>query len=54
VFGEDAGLRRAVERSRQVAEGVRLLNGAATPEELLAVGEQARDEQAANEIGPES
>jgi carboxyl-terminal processing protease len=54
VFGEDAGLRRAVERSRQVAEGVRLLNGAATPEELLAVGEQARDEQTANEIGPES
>ena len=54
VFGEDAGLRRAVERSRQVAEGVRLLSGAATPEDLLALGEQARDEQTENEIGPES
>jgi carboxyl-terminal processing protease len=54
VFGEDAGLRRAVERSRQVAEGVRLLREAATPEDLLALGEQARDEQTGNEIGPES
>ncbi|MCL7972398.1 MAG: S41 family peptidase [marine benthic group bacterium] len=54
AFGEDAGLRRAVERSRQVNEGVRLLSGAATPEELLALGEQERDEQANSDIGPES
>ena len=54
AFGEDAGLRRAVERSRQVNEGVRLLSGAATPEELLALGEQERDEQAESDIGPES
>lgn len=54
AFGEDAGLRRAVERSRQVAEAVRLLDGAATPEELLALGEQTRDEQADEGMGPES
>ena len=54
AFGEDAGLRRAVERSRQVGEGVRLLSGAATPEELLALVEQARDEQIDDGIGPES
>ncbi len=54
AFGEDAGLRRAVERSRQVNEGVRLLSGAATPEELLARGEQERDEQTDSDIGPES
>lgn len=54
AFGEDAGLRRAVERSRQVNEGVRLLSGAATPEELLALGEQERDEQTDSDIGPES
>ncbi len=54
AFGESAGLRRAVERSRQVEEAVRLLNGAATQEELLALGEQARDEQARQPLGPES
>ena len=54
AFGEDAGLRRAVERSRQVNEGVRLLSGAATPEELLANGEREREEQADSDIGPES
>jgi carboxyl-terminal processing protease len=54
AFGEDAGLRRAVERSRQVNEAVRLLNGAATPEALLALGEQTRDEQADESMGPES
>jgi len=54
AFGEDAGLRRAVERSRQVTEAVRLLDGAATPEELLALGEQTRDEQADERTGPES
>lgn len=54
AFGEDAGLRRAVERSRQVTEAVRLLDGAATPEELLALGEQTRDEQADESTGPES
>jgi carboxyl-terminal processing protease len=54
AFGEDAGLRRAVERSRQVSEGVRLLHGAATPEELLALVEQAREEQNDDGIGPES
>lgn len=54
VFGEDAGLRRAVERSRQVSEGVRLLHEAATPEELLALVEQAREEQNDDGIGPES
>ena len=54
AFGESAGLRQAVERSRQVAEAVRLLNGAATQEELLALGEQARDEQTRESIGPES
>ena len=54
AFGEEAGLRRAVERSRQVTEAVRLLDGAATPEELLALGEQIRDEQADETLGPES
>ncbi len=54
AFGESAGLRRAVERSRQVEEAVRLLNGAATQEELLALGEQARDEQTKEPLGPES
>jgi carboxyl-terminal processing protease len=54
AFGEDAGLRRAVERSRQVNEAVRLLNGAVTPEALLALGEQTRDEQADESMGPES
>jgi carboxyl-terminal processing protease len=54
AFGEDAGLRRAVERSRQVTEAVRLLDEAATPEELLALGEQAREEQADERTGPES
>jgi hypothetical protein len=54
AFGEDAGLRRAVERSRQVSEGVRLLHGAATPDELLALVEQAREEQNDDGIGPES
>ena len=54
AFGEEAGLRRAVERSRQVTEAVRLLDGAATPEELLALGEQTRDEQADETMGPES
>jgi carboxyl-terminal processing protease len=54
AFGESAGLRRAVERSRQVEEAVRLLNGAATQEELLALGEQARDEQTRHPLGPES
>ena len=54
AFGEDAGLRRAVERSRQVGEGVRLLSGAATPEELLALVEQATEERIDDEIGPES
>ena len=54
AFGESAGLRRAVERSRQVEEAVRLLNGAATQEELLALGEQARDEQNKEPLGPES
>jgi len=54
AFGEDAGLRRAVQRSRQVDEGVRLLSGAATPEELLALVEQAREEQIDDAIGPES
>ena len=54
AFGEEAGLRRAVERSRQVTEAVRLLDGAATPEELLALGEQTRDEQADETLGPES
>ncbi len=54
AFGESAGLRRAVERSRQVEEAVRLLNGAATQEELLALGEQARDEQTREPLGPES
>lgn len=54
VFGEDAGLRRAVERSRQVTEAVRMLDGAATPEELLALSEQTRDEQVDERTGPES
>jgi carboxyl-terminal processing protease len=54
AFGEDAGLRRAVERSRQVTEAVRLLDEAATPEELLALGEQTREEQADERTGPES
>ena len=54
AFGEDAGLRRAVEQSRQVTEAVRLLGGAATPEELLALGERTREEQADESIGPES
>jgi carboxyl-terminal processing protease len=54
AFGEDAGLRRAVERSRQVTEAVRLLNGAATPEELLALGERTREEQTEDDFGPES
>ena len=54
AFGEDAGTRRAVERSRQVTEAVRLLDGSATPEELLALGEQAREEQADEKMGPES
>ena len=54
AFGEDAGLRRAVQRSRQVSEAVRLLDGAATPEELLALGEQTREEQADESMGPES
>ena len=54
AFGEDAGLRRAVERSRQVGEGVRLLSGAATPEELLALAEQVKEEQIDDDIGPES
>ncbi len=54
AFGESAGLRRAVERSRQVEEAVRLLNGAATQEELLALGDQARDEQTRQPLGPES
>jgi len=53
AFGEDAGLRRAVEQSRQVTEAVRLLGGAASPEELLALGERARVEQE-DRIGPES
>ncbi len=48
AFGEGAGLRRAIERSRQVREAVRLLEGVATPEELLA---QRAAEQ---ETGPES
>ncbi|MCK5483219.1 MAG: S41 family peptidase [Gemmatimonadetes bacterium] len=54
AFGEDAGTRRAVERSRQVTEAVRLLDGSATPEELLALGEQTREEQADEKMGPES
>ncbi len=54
AFGEDAGTRRAVQRSRQVAEAVRLLDGSATPEELLALGEQTREEQADEKMGPES
>jgi len=54
AFGEDAGLRRAVERSRQVSEAVRLLNGAASPEELMALGEQTRNAKANESIGPES
>ena len=54
AFGEDAGLRRAVQRSRQVSEAVRLLDGAATPEELLALGEQTREKQADESMGPES
>jgi carboxyl-terminal processing protease len=54
AFGEDAGLRRAVEQSRQVREAVRLLGGATTPQELLALGERTRDEQADESIGPES
>lgn len=49
AFGETAGLRRAVARSRQVTEALRLLQGAATPEELLALGEA--EKQA---TGPES
>ncbi len=54
AFGEDAELRRAVERSRQVSEAVRLLKGAASPEELLALGEQTRDEKTDQSLGPES
>ncbi len=54
AFGEDAGTRRAVEPSRQVTEAVRLLDGSATPEELLALGEQTREEQADEKMGPES
>jgi carboxyl-terminal processing protease len=49
AFGEAAALRRAVERSRQVNEAARLLRGAATPEELLALGEAEREA-----MGPES
>ncbi len=54
AFGEDAGLRRAVERSRQVSEAVRLLKRAASPEELLALAEQTRDEPTDQSLGPES
>jgi carboxyl-terminal processing protease len=49
AFGEPAGLRRAVDRSRQVKEAARLLQGAATPEELMALGEAER-----THTGPES
>lgn len=49
AFGESAGLERAVQRSRQVKEAVRLLRGAATPEELMARAEAER-----NTTGPES
>jgi carboxyl-terminal processing protease len=54
AFGEDAGLRRAVERSRQVQEAVRLLSGAETPEQLLAVSEQNRSVEDEEVTGPES
>jgi len=49
AFGEPSGLRRAVDRSRQVNEAVRLLQGAATPEELMALGEAEK-----KDTGPES
>ena len=48
AFGEAEGLRRAVERSRQVGEARRLVRDARTPEELLA---QVADRQ---DPGPES
>jgi carboxyl-terminal processing protease len=54
AFGDDEGLRRAVEKSRQVQEAVRLLAGASTPEELMAEAEQTREGQAQDVTGPES
>lgn len=53
AFGEEAGLRRAVDKSRQVQEAVGLLADVETPEQLLAVAERVREGR--DEIaGPES
>lgn len=42
VFGEGAGLERAIARSRQVAEAKHLLQEAGSPEQLLTLGEERR------------
>jgi len=54
AFGDDEGLRRAVEKSRQVQEAEKLLAGASTPEELMAAAEQTREGQDRDVTGPES